>query len=154
GALVPAGEWADVDAEAFAPNECGEVVTQPVRGRSLQGPDRCLGERVAVGLVDVEDVDHHASGDGGDRGFVAGGGADDGGHAPAGGRDPDGVLSTPDVAAEALPAPVAGDVGRLGALSEDGDGVPEAVAVEARGDGQVVEPPVAGHEGFDTGGQG
>ena len=93
-------------------------------------------DRVAVGLADVEDACHFPAPQDGRRGGVVGSvvGSVAGvvvSAVGAGGEDADAVLAAADLAAEGLPALVAGDAGGVGALGEDGEGVEEAVAVEA-----------------------
>jgi hypothetical protein len=66
----------------------------------------------------------------------------------------DGALPAANLAAEGLPSLVAGDAGGFGELDEDGDRVPEAVAVEPAGDVEVGEPVVAGGQLLDPCGQG
>lgn len=71
----------------------------------------------------------------------------------AGGEDGDTPLPFADAAAELEPAAEAGDVGRLGRLAEDQQGVVEAVAVELGERGGIGAPALGRGERLDGGGE-
>ena len=151
GVGVAVGHGADGEGVALGPDHLGEAVGDAVGVVAVEEVDRRLGERVAVGLGDVEDVDDlEAAEDAG--GFVACVvGVAVCSAVGAGGEDGDALLAASDLSAEGLPGPVSGDVGGVGLLQEDQQQVVERVRAEPAGGVEESLPVLAGGEVLDGG---
>lgn len=123
GVLVAGGHGAEFEGVAVGSDNGGESVGDVVGVVAVEEVDGGCGERVAVGLGDVEDVDdlEAAQDAGGLVGLLVVVAAAVG----AGGEDGDALFAAADLPAERLPGAVAGDLGGVGSLGVDEEEVVE-----------------------------